>query len=197
MDCRDVNYSYSPAFQAKLKVNDLNLNAKKLKQVCEIVENKSQQYSDDVLDLSEMIVRRDDGSVFSSTNFSLNGQDVGVAVTKDFMEFFDNNSAIDVSKALLRVFKKGKANEVFQNRIHCIKENIKSAISGELLSADKYKAAIKRKDFLQAQIQEILSLSFKNRVKSLEGQRKNIENLHEEISDKITNTPISSIMYWD
>lgn len=197
MDCRDVRYSNSPAFQAQLKVKNLKLDAEKLAQVNEIVEKKSQHYAKDVLELSGLRVSRDDGTVFHSTNFSLNSEDIGVAVTKQFKEFFDNNSAKDVAKGLLRVFKKGKANEIYENRLRFIKKNIRSAMSGELLSADKFKAAIKRKDFPQAQIQEILSLSFKNRVKSLESQRKNIENLHEEISDKITNHPISSIIYWD
>lgn len=197
MDCRDVNYSYSPAFQAQLRVNGLKLNANKLEQVSEIFENKSQHYLEDVLDLSEMTVRRDNGSVFSSTNFSLNGEDVGIAVTKDFREFFDNNSAKDVAKALLRVFKKGKANEIYENRLRFIKKNIRSAMLGEMQSSEKYNLAVAQNDFSNAKIQENLSLNHKNRVKALEEQRKNLKKLHGEISEKITDTPISGIIYWD
>lgn len=196
MNC-DVNYSYSPAFQAQLKVKGLDLDAKKLQQVCEIVENKSQHYAGDVVDLSEMAVQRDDGSFFSSTNFALNGKDVGVAVTKDFKEFFENNPVNDVAKTLLRVFKKGKANEIFENHMRFIKRNIKSAMCGELQSVTKFKATATRKDFQKAQIQENLLLSYRSRINNLREQRKNLENLHDEISEKIIDTPISSIMYWD
>jgi ABC-type oligopeptide transport system ATPase subunit len=197
MNYCDVRYSNAPAFQAQLRVKGLKLDAEKLAQVNEIVMNKSQHYADDVLELSEFSVQRDDGSFFKSTNFEMNGIDVGVAVSKDFKDFFENNSVNDVAKALLRVFKKGKANEIFENRIGSITKNIRSAMVGKLESAEKFNAAFERDNYSEARVQRNLLTSYRNRINTLKEQRKNLENLHEEISEKITDTPISSIVYWD
>lgn len=197
MDCRDIRYSNAPAFQARLKVKGLKLDAEKLAQVNEIFSNKSQHYAKDVVELTGFSVRRNNGKIFHSTNFTLNGEDVGVAETKDFKEFFDNNSANDIAKAFLRVLKKGKANEIFENHMRFIKRNIKSAMCGELKCTEKLNAAKERKDFPKAEIQKVLIENFKNRITALTGQKENIKSVHNKISEKITDTPISSIMYWD
>jgi type VI protein secretion system component Hcp len=70
-------------------------------------------------------------------------------------------------------------------------------MSGELKCTEKINAAKERKDFPKVQIQEVLIKSFKNRITALKEQRENIKSVHNKISNKITDTPISSIMYWD
>jgi len=197
-----MNYysvSNSPSFQANLKIKDLKFNdVEKLTKVKEIFANKSKHYADDILEIRNVSYRNDADEILKTADFTLNnGDSIGSALTKDLKTYFENNSASDIAKSLLRVFKKGKAVEVFGNQIEQISRNIKRTTASQVLNFNKAVLALERGDNRFARIYNFMETQNKNRVNTLMQTRRLTQERFDNISEKIANDPISDIVIWE
>ena len=197
-----MNYysvSNSPSFQANLKIKDLKFHdVEKLTKVKEIFANKSKHYADDILEIRNVSYRNDADEILKAADFTLNnGDSICFALTKDLKTYFENNSASDIAQSLLRVFKKGKAVEVFGNQIEQISRNIKRTTASQVLNFNKAVLALERGDKRFARIYNFMETQNKNRVNTLMQTRRLTQERFDNISEKIANDPISDIVIWE
>ncbi len=106
----NTNYSVNqPAFSARLKLNDINLDRAKLAKAEETFSKLTQHYKNDELVIQAYKVDRLDGTYFNVADFIVDGN---VAATseplKEFKHWFSRANAQEMGKAFARIFKKGK-----------------------------------------------------------------------------------------
>ena len=193
-----IDTSYSPSFQANLRIKGLKFkDTKKLEAVKKLFEEKTQHYGTDIFTLKGYRFQGDKGQFLHATDYVLNGENISFSLTHSLKDFFENNSAKDIAKSLVRVFKKGKANEVFNKKLNAINKNIQRTYAGNLLNEEKSHMAAKRGNINLANIYRTLSLSNERRSNTLLAQRKALQAEYDRVSQKITDNPISKIVEWD
>ena len=190
--------SYSPSFQANLRIKGLNFkDKKKLEAVKDIFAKKTQHYASDTFTLKGVKYQNDKGQFYHSIDFVCNGNGTCFALTGTFKKFFENNSAEDVAKSLVRVFKKGKADDVFSKKFNIINKNLQRTYAGSLLNEEKASLASLRGHEALANRYRFLSESNEKRSNTLLAQRESLKEYFDTIIEKIKDNPISNVVYWD
>lgn len=186
-----LNSSDGPSFQANLKINGLNLgSAKKMKEVERLFVQKTQHYADDVLEITHLRQHNDYGAFFHTAEFNVNGKNVASKILGSLKDFCNNNSAEDVAKGLVRVFKYGKARGKFAAQRSEKAESLRRVLISDLNNS--HKALIKRErgDNLWAQRYQILADTNRAKANSLRGEIEKIDNKKSEVLNTITDHPI-------
>ena len=193
----DTTQTKQPAFQANIKLKGFKFNdAEKFKAVQEIFSKKTQHYTDDVLEISSRAVEGDNGRVFYSADYAVNGQDLAsTTYVSDLKDLFNNSSANDFAKTLSKIFKVGKVEELQLSKLITINKNLRSAWANRELNSFKLVNA-KPESARVFRFQKLMDNNAK-RIEVLEAQKAAIKEKYSEISNKIKgSSDLDIVSFW-
>ena len=171
-----VNNQQQPAFTAKLNIQNIRMNKTKLAEISNHFESMTQHYTDDVLDITSDVIKREDGSTFKNANFALNGKDIGFMSTiKDFHSFCRTHTPKEIAKSFTRVLKQGKLNEKTDKKLTKINTKLKN------INLAFFHANRRPNTQVTSKMEAIQS----ERLNSLKQQKIDIVNKHNANSQKI------------
>lgn len=194
----DTTQTKQPAFQANVKLKGFKFNdTEKFKAVQEIFSKKTQHYSDDVLEISTRAVEGDNGRIFYSADYAVNGQDVAsTTYVSDLKDLFNNSSAKDFAKTLSKIFKVGKLEDLQLSKLMTINKNLRSAWANRELNS--FKLANAKPESANALHFKKLMDNNAKRVDALEAQKAAVKEKYSEITDKIKeSSDLDVISFWD
>lgn len=130
----NTNYSVNqPAFSARLKLNDINLDRAKLAKAEETFSKLTQHYKNDELVIQAYKVDRPDNTYFHVADFLVDNK---IAATseplKEFKPWFNNATAEDIGNAFARIFKKGKYEGKAMPKV----ENLQGRVAHQMQMAE-------------------------------------------------------------
>ena len=190
--------AYSPSFQANLVVEGLKFkDQKKLQAVKQLFAQKTQHYADDTFLLKGVRYNAHDSGHFRHrVAYQLNeNYEEFSSHLHEFREFFENNSAEDIARGLVRIFKHDKAKHIYSKRISRISRNLKRTYAGNARNLNLAEEAEYCGDKLFAQRYRYLAESSEKRSQALLAQRKAMQSEQKQVLEKVTDHPIFDIVY--